>query len=306
MEQSPISYLFEQKKKIYSETPEEIKESKNSGRTFLEWLKDQRYSESTIKVYKCRLGDFLKNYDVNEEGILAYIRKKKYSTQPIHFIKLYLEWSGKEELIKTIPKKRGTADYTKKRDKGVQYLTMSQIKRLIQFSKNIGKSDIALAIEFLYMYGLRISEMASLDKTSFNFETNEMVVIGKRNKIRYIPLYKQHVPVIKLILERLNVDDKLFSFNKRQSKNLSMVRYYQRHLKEIGRGCLPNVRSVHPHMLRHSTGTLMRQDGADLVEIQELLGHSDISTTRIYVDMVDRNKLKNRINKIGGVLNATS
>jgi len=269
-----------------------IKENKQI--TFEEWMKDRRYAENTIYAYKYRLKEFLNNYDITEEGILGYLRKKKFTISAIHFIKIFLEYRGKPELINIIPKKRGTAQLSKKRSKGLSYLTQDQVKTLLNYLIRTGQSHIAIAVQFLYIYGLRISELVNLDKTSFNFDTKNLVILGKRNKVREIPMTEHHCKLMIEFCKHLRPDDKVFAFKNYKPNTKSLSLYYQRHLKQAGKVALPNVESVHPHMMRHSCGTMLRHKGADLVEIQELLGHADISTTRIYTDIVNKESLRKR------------
>ncbi len=142
-------------------------------------------------------------------------------------------------------------------------------------------------VEVLYGGGLRVSELVSLDLDSIDFEMGTARVVGKGRKERIVPLGRAAIGAVQSYLEKRafivrkgrSTDDKAVFLN-RDGGRLS-VRSVQKIVR--ARGLEAGTReSVHPHSLRHSCATHLLDSGADLRLIQELLGHSSLSTTQIY------------------------
>ena len=144
-------------------------------------------------------------------------------------------------------------------------------------------------IELMYGAGLRVSELISLDVHSIDFTNCIIRIFGKGSKERIVPIGEYSIYYINKYLEKRSSmlkkehTDALFLNNhgKRMTrqgffKNLKII------LKEQGLD-----ENIHPHSLRHSFATHLLAHGADLRSIQELLGHSDISTTKIYTHVSD-------------------
>ncbi len=161
------------------------------------------------------------------------------------------------------------------------------------FSKDLWKRDRAM-LETLYATGMRVSELRMLKMSEIYFPEGFVRVFGKGSKERFIPIGKfaldwvqqYNETVRKFLLEKQLSNDIVF-LNARGtmlSRNAiwEMVQYYS--LKALGR-------KIHPHTFRHSFATHLLEGGADLRVVQELLGHSDISTTEIYTH-IDREFLK--------------
>jgi integrase/recombinase XerC len=146
----------------------------------------------------------------------------------------------------------------------------------------------AVALELLYGSGLRVSELASLDLEQIALEAAEMRVLGKGRKERIVPLGSKALLALDAYLPRRGelghpktraFDPKALLLS-RLGKRLS-VRWLQALVKRYG--ALGAGRAdLHPHALRHSCATHMLEGGADLRAIQELLGHSSLSTTQRY------------------------
>ncbi|MBP3841766.1 MAG: site-specific tyrosine recombinase XerD [Bacilli bacterium] len=147
-------------------------------------------------------------------------------------------------------------------------------------------------LELIYATGLRVSELVNLTLNNIDFTNCIIRIVGKGNKERIIPLGEYSMYYLNMYMDVRNsllkkeVCDALFVNNHgkkitRQGffKNLKAI------LKEKGLD-----EEVSPHTLRHSFATHLLNSGADLRSIQEMLGHSDISTTRIYTHVSD-NKL---------------
>ncbi len=144
-------------------------------------------------------------------------------------------------------------------------------------------------LELLYATGLRISEALALTFDQISFESCTIRVLGKGKKERIVPIGDIAMESLKNYFEKRNQLDKKRSpylfLNSRGTK-LSRVGFFK-NLQQILQEKQIS-KKVTPHTLRHSFATHMIEHGADLRVVQELLGHSDISTTRIYTHITNQ------------------
>ncbi len=159
-----------------------------------------------------------------------------------------------------------------------------------RISPGEGHRDTAI-LELLYGCGLRVSELAKLDLDDIVMEGRQLRVLGKGNKQRVVPVGSRAAVALERYLKlrgelvqsrHLSLDPRAV-FVSRRGRRLS-VRWIQRlvqHYGELGSG----RSDVHPHSLRHSCATHMLEGGADLRVIQEMLGHSSLSTTQQYTHL---------------------
>ena len=143
--------------------------------------------------------------------------------------------------------------------------------------------DLAI-VELMYSSGLRVSETANINMNDFEEEMSFLRILGKGSKTRLVPLGRYAISAIKnWTKERQKYSDTSEAlFINLQGSRLT-VRSIQLRLKRmaIKQGLPP----IHPHMLRHSFATHMLESSGDLRTIQELLGHSSLSTTQIYTKL---------------------
>lgn len=154
------------------------------------------------------------------------------------------------------------------------------------------------AIEILYGCGLRVSELISLKISDINFKENFLKVEGKGGKIRWVPLADYTIEIIKnyknhfrpLLKIDENFSDTLILNSRGKAMSRSMI------FKIIKQYTFQaNIRkNISPHTFRHSFATHLLQNGADLRFIQEMLGHSSITTTEIYTHL-QAEELRNTI-----------
>lgn len=152
-------------------------------------------------------------------------------------------------------------------------------------------------IETLYGSGLRVSELVELRMSRTNLDEGYVIITGKGNKQRLVPLSPEAIRLIKDYLpirEKLKIksDSKDILFLNRRGGMMTrvMVFYIIRDLaKEAG-----IIKKVSPHTLRHSFATHLLEGGANLRAIQEMLGHESISTTEIYIHL-DRSRLRSEL-----------
>ena len=161
-------------------------------------------------------------------------------------------------------------------------LSPEEVSQLLNFKpKNAQeKRDLAI-IELIYSSGLRVSETINVNLSDFEDNKNFLRVLGKGSKTRLVPVgrYAQNA-INDWMIERGKLatkDDSLF-VNLR-GKRIT-TRSVQERLKNIA--IMQGLPPVNPHMLRHSFATHLLESSGDLRSIQELLGHSSLSTTQIY------------------------
>ena len=166
-------------------------------------------------------------------------------------------------------------------------LDVDQMTQLLEIKSDswIDHRDRAM-LELLYSSGLRLSELCSLNPESLDLQSSSIRVIGKGKKTRDLPVGSKAIDAIKSWLkvrsEELAENETALFLNQR-GKRIS-PRSVQLRLKTLAtkQGLL---NQVNPHMLRHSFASHMLESSGDLRSVQELLGHSNISTTQIYTHL---------------------
>lgn len=162
-------------------------------------------------------------------------------------------------------------------------------------SENPKVNDLRLStlIELLYGSGLRATELVSLPRKSVLLNRPFLMVTGKGNKERLVPISDRARSALKKWIVNVEKENK-YLFPSRTG-HLSRIRLFQI-VKELAVESDINPKKVSPHVLRHAFATHLLEGGADLRALQTLLGHSDISTTQIYTH-VDSAKLVELVNK---------
>jgi len=163
---------------------------------------------------------------------------------------------------------------------------MEKLLALPDLSKPNGIRDRAL-MELVYGGGLRISEAVELEVRSLEFETRAVQVLGKRGKVRRVPLPQE---TLNWITRYLNEGRPLLAkrassrmFLSDQGKNLLRQTAYKILTHYAVQAGLPE--GVSPHTLRHTYAVHLLKGGADLRVVQELLGHESIGTTQVYTQL---------------------
>ena len=148
-------------------------------------------------------------------------------------------------------------------------------------------------LELLYSSGLRASEAATLPLRAVDFENELIRVEGKGSKVRVVPVGKPALRLLKKYISEVRPElagekgafqSALFLSN--HGRPLDRERVWQ--VVKIAAERSGITKNIYPHMLRHSFASHLLSNGADLRAIQEMLGHSDISTTQIYARMNNR------------------
>ena len=176
-----------------------------------------------------------------------------------------------------------------------EYLTLEEVEMLLDMPDEgtpLGLRDKAF-MELLYSCGLRISEVVGLQVNSVNFDEGLLLVSGKGGKERITPYGKRAARLLRGYLDKARG-----SLLKKKSSASLFLNFRGETLSRKGIWKIINgyakrsgiTKRIKPHILRHSFATHLIQNGADLRIVQELLGHSDISTTQIYTHL-DRGTL---------------
>ncbi len=186
---------------------------------------------------------------------------------------------------------------SRRRRKLPSVLTVSEINKILKSpdtSSMLGLRDRAM-LELCYSSGLRVSELINLKINDLLFGDEVIRVLGKGSKQRIVPVGKSAVKWVTEYLKsaRPFLENKIRSqniifLNRRGTKlsRMGIWKIFNRYTKESG-----IKKEVHPHTFRHSFATHLVEGGADLRAVQEMLGHSDISTTQIYTH-IDRDFVK--------------
>ena len=150
-------------------------------------------------------------------------------------------------------------------------------------------------IEILYSTGIRVSELLSIKLSHFNRSSSFLIVNGKGNKERIVPLTENAIREINQYIASLgniyDIDNLVFLYPGLGGKSTMTRQYFAKQLKLHSRAAGLDPNQISPHVIRHAFASHMLSNGADLRAVQQMLGHSDISTTQIYTHILDE-KLK--------------
>lgn len=275
--------------------------------SFLDYLIiDKKYSENTKNSYEEELKKFVlffKNISINNitkkdiERFISYNKDKGYESKSIaHLIttlRTFYKYLELEAIIKENPMIGISLPKTKKTLPNV--LSIEEVDKLldIKLTDKYCYRNKAM-LELMYSSGLRISELINLKIHDINLKMNTLRVMGKGNKERIIPIGDYATKYIQVYLEKYRrqlLKKKPSDYLFLSSRGDLMTRQALfKIIKNLAREKEIKT-SFSPHSLRHSFATHMLENGADLRSLQELLGHSNISTTQIYTH-ISNNVLK--------------
>ena len=273
---------------------------------FFDFLENEKkLSDNTLQSYKRDLKQFKRYLEayglrfdrVKKEDIEEYVKemseqehKKPASiSRSIASLRSFYQFVVKRKKIKEDPTKDIKAPKVEKRVPSV--LTAEEVELLLEQPKDIdlkGIRDKAM-LEFAYATGMRVTEIISLNIDDVNLEEG-FVTCKSGNKQRNIPLGKMSLKALKEYIE--DARDILIKSESEQALFVNInggrltrqgfwkiIKYYkeQAHISK----------DITPHVLRHSFATHLLQNGADIKAIQAMLGHSDISSTQVYMQFQD-------------------
>jgi len=272
---------------------------------FLDFIKgDKKLSENTLQSYRRDIIQYMayvnKNkinyFKVKPEQIVEYLTylkemDKKASTvsRNLASIRSFYQFLQRNKKVKENPTEGIQSPKIEKRVPSI--LSAKEIELLLEQPKNVdlkGIRDKAM-LEFAYATGMRVTEIISLNLEDVNLE--EGYVVCKYNgRERSIPLgsialkaLKEYIKSARPILIKDETNKALFvNVNGQRLTRQGfwkIVKYYKE------QACI--TKEITPHILRHSFATHLLQNGAELKAIQTMLGHSDISSTQVYMQFQD-------------------
>lgn len=165
---------------------------------------------------------------------------------------------------------------------------ITKIINTVDRTSDLGERNYCI-IEVLYGCGLRVSELIDLKISNLNFKENYLSVYGKGDKMRFVPIANFTAKIILNYLKNIRINFKInkkhedILFLNRRGNAMTRVMVFII-IKELA--LKANIKKkISPHTFRHSFATHLLQNGADLRYIQEMLGHSSITTTEIYTHL---------------------
>lgn len=271
---------------------------------------EKRLSDNTITAYRRDVEEyaqFLKKYqkvfdvnDIEKDMIERYIRSLNNASlaktsigRKITVIKSFHKFLLMERITRSNPAENILLP---KKDKKLPVvLSVDEVAAMIDMIDNrtpLGKRNKAM-LETMYSCGLRISELLSLKTSDLHINERYIMIIGKGNKERMVPLGDMAVIALRDYIEngRTLLSKKpgnilFYNYQGNQLSRQAFFKYLVALAKETG-----IEKEISPHTIRHSFATHLLEGGTDLRVVQELLGHEDISTTQIYTHL-DKSHLK--------------
>lgn len=267
---------------------------------FLEYLEyEKKYSKNTIESYERDLWDFssyidekkidyknMKYSDVTE--YLIFLSGKKYKSSSVNrhlsSIRSFYEYMIKKSIVNSSPFK--LVNGPKREKKLPNYLKYEEFLDLLEAcdETNLGIRN-RLILELLFATGIRVSELVSIKISDINFKEREIKITGKGNKTRIVYFNKMTQEVMSNYV--LNARQELLKGRKNEYLFLNHLgnQITRRGISDILEKLILKSSLKHkisPHTLRHTFATLLLNEGMDIREVQELLGHSRLGTTSIY------------------------
>ena len=286
---------------------------------FKDYLSIERnYSMHTVRGYLRDIKDFQNYLKVNEFSslqkisqnipryYLAYLNERfepKSVNRKLSSLRSFYRFLVQEGIrdsnpfleIKSVKQKQSLPERLYEED-------IEKLFNAIDTKTELGIRDYAI-LEALYGMGIRVSELCSLRIQDIDYYNSNILIKGKGNKERYVPIYEGLKDAILNYLENSRskllannttgeIPEELFLNFKGTPLTVRGVRVILDKLSDkAGLGM-----KIHPHMLRHSFASDLLDHGADLRSVQELLGHENLSTTQIYTH-ISKEKLKENYDK---------
>jgi len=269
---------------------------------YLEYLElEKGLSVNTIDAYRRDLYAFAEvvdKTDINDIGrneINSYIRnlkEKDYAPtsiiRKVASLRGFFKWTFSMNIINKNP--ASTLEQPKVPQRLPKVVSLNEIEEMLH--SNLSPLQ-AVIMELLYSCGLRVSELVNLKLNDIDMSSKYVRCFGKGSKERIIPVGKQaleklknYLPQRELVFKKYNLSSKKLLVNDfgRFINRQDVYNFIHKRGKLIHK-------NISPHTLRHSFATHLLENGADLRVVQELLGHSDVSTTQLYTH-ISKKRLK--------------
>lgn len=279
---------------------------------YLHFLRiEKQMADNTISAYQTDLSNYIEQLskwgvstlqDVTKENIQQHLRSQKLEgksartlSRKVASIRSFHQFALRERLADHDPSYQ--IEHPQFDSVLPKFLTIDEVDALttaIPKDKAQGVRDYAL-IELLYATGMRISECTQLDIEDIQLTMGFVRVTGKGQKERIIPLNQTSVHLIQTYVEQARPklfkpggDDKALFINQagKRLTRQGIAKLMKQHATRAGL-----TKEITPHLMRHTFATHLIENGADLRAVQEMLGHSDISTTQIYTH-IGKKRLK--------------
>ena len=280
---------------------------------YIEFLEVEKgLARNTLDAYKCDLEEFIefcvkRNLtcfeNVKRSDLNAYIlqmHEKKYLPasvmRKIASLRGFFKWMNANEIISSNPAL--TIEQPKLPKRLPKVMTVEEINAIL--NQNLTEIQ-SVILELLYGCGLRVSELVNLKVSDIDIKSKYLQCIGKGSKERIVPLGKKAVSALNkflpkrdFLVKKYNLKTKNLLINNegRQLTRQDVYTFISEQGKKIHK-------HISPHTLRHSFATHLLENGADLRVVQELLGHSNVSTTQLYTH-ISKKRLKDVYFAING------
>ena len=269
---------------------------------YLEYLElEKGLSQNTLDAYRRDLENFCDTInadnidEVDRFKINTYVRtlrEKKFAPtsiiRKVASLRGFFKWASSIGIILKNP--AATLEQPKVPQRLPKVLTVKEIEEILH--NNLTPLQHVIT-ELLYSCGLRVSELVNLKLNDIDLASKYVRCFGKGSKERIIPIgetaklvVKEYLPQRELLIKKYNINTKnlLILENGRKISRQDIYNFIHTQGKKINK-------NISPHTLRHSFATHLIENGADLRIVQELLGHSDVSTTQLYTH-ISKKRLK--------------
>ena len=269
---------------------------------YLEYLElEKGLSQNTIDAYRRDLSDVEISESVEDVNnvdrmtINSYVRKLRENRlaptsviRKVASLRGFFKWAFSSGIINNNP--ASTLEQPKVPQRLPKVVSVKEIEEMLH--NNLTPLEHVM-MELLYSCGLRVSELVNLKLNDIDLSSKYVRCFGKGSKERIIPMGETAKSVIKeylltrdLLIKKYNIDSKklLIKDNGNFISRQDVYNFIHAQGKLIHK-------NISPHTLRHSFATHLLENGADLRIVQELLGHSDVSTTQLYTH-ISKKRLK--------------
>lgn len=269
---------------------------------YLEYLElEKGLSQNTLDAYRRDLENFSDELDIDDvnsinrfmiNSYIRILRDKKYAPSSIirkvASLRGFFKWTTSAGILDKNP--ASTLEQPKVPQHLPKVITVKEIEEMLH--NNLTPLQHVI-IELLYSCGLRVSELVNLKINDIDLASKYVRCFGKGSKERIIPIgetakqiVKEYLPLRDLLLKKYNLNTKHLLIQ--ENGGLITRQYVYTLIHTQGKFINKNIS---PHTLRHSFATHLLENGADLRIVQELLGHSDVSTTQLYTH-ISKKRLK--------------
>ena len=269
---------------------------------YLEYLElEKGLSQNTLDAYRRDLESFADSADISDvktvdrlmiNTYVRNLRENKYAPtsiiRKVASLRGFFKWASSVGVLEKNP--ASTLEQPKVPQRLPKVVTIKEIEEMLH--NNLTPLQHVI-MELLYSCGLRVSELVNLKINDIDLSSKYVRCFGKGSKERIIPIgetakqtVKKYLPARDLLIKKYNLNTKrlLILDNGRLITRQDVYTFIHAQGKLIHK-------NISPHTLRHSFATHLLENGADLRIVQELLGHSDVSTTQLYTH-ISKKRLK--------------